>query len=104
MEKLMLIAVCIILGLYFIFRKKDANSKEMKYDLVIRFNENSYSDIRKMNEFKEIASWTKYGKFGFRGFSKLNKEDLEKYITSTLNMSSGDFTVTKANIGLYLPS
>lgn len=104
METLMLVTVCLILVLYFVFRKKDAKTREMKYDLIIRFNESSYCNIRIINEFNNIASWSKYGTYGFRGFSKLNKEDLEQYIINTLNISSNEFKVLKANSGLYLPS
>lgn len=104
MEVLMLMVTVVILSLYFIFGKKTKDEKRMTYDLVVRFDELNYFDIHEIECFKEIASWTKYGKYGFRGFSKLNKEELEQYIINNLNISKDKFKVIKANPGLYLPS
>lgn len=106
MEILMFIVVVIVLIAYFMTRKttKKFNNQSMSYDLVIKFDESSYCDIRKLDSFSTIASWTKYGSYGFRGFSKLNKEELVEYISKTLRLSDEAFQVISANPGLYIPS
>lgn len=75
----------------------------MKYDLMIRFNENSFIDLRNSETFKELANWKKFGTKGFRGFCTLDKEDIEKLLIETFKLDSKDFQVVKAT-GLYVPN
>lgn len=76
----------------------------MSYDLIVKFNDSCYRDIRRIDSFEEIALWTRYGEYGFRGFSKLKKEELEQFIIETLDLSKDNFKVINANPGLFLPS
>ena len=73
---LTLIFVGIIMAIYLNNRKKiiAENNKTMTYDLIIRFNNDNYVDIRKIKSFKDIAGWVRYGEYGFRGHSILNKD------------------------------
>ena len=81
---------------------KNQNNK-MKYDLIIKFNLESYVDLRNSDVLSELADWKKYGTSGFRGFCLLNKEDTEKIIIEKLALDPKDFQVLNTT-GLYVPS
>ena len=85
---LTLIFLAIIMAIYLNNRKKmiAENNKTMTYDLIIKFNNDNYVDIRKIKYFKDIAGWVRYGEYGFRGNSVLNKDLLET-ITHTVSES-----------------
>jgi FtsZ-interacting cell division protein ZipA len=103
---LIIIVVIIILFIYWLNRKKiNKNKEKMKgFDLIVKFDSIKYEQIKDNPKFYKITSWTKYGKYGFRGFSPMNKDELEIYIIENLNLNKDDFSVIKANPGLYLPS
>lgn len=105
------IIICVtlfILILYWViknnFKKTSKSLKEKRYDLIIQFNSDSYIDIRKVDILNNLAQWSQYGKYGFRGFCILNKEDTEKFLVDNINIDKEKFKVIKANPGLYLPS
>lgn len=50
-----------------------------------------------------IADWQKYGEKGFRGFSKLNKEDLAELLTTRLEISPEKFEISNPS-DLYMAS
>lgn len=105
---LIIIIIVIIVLVYVLLKRNillEKNTNKIKtYDLVIYFKKDKYVDIRKINEFKEIASWNAYSKYGFRGFSKLSKEELELFVKENLHLESDDFDIVKGNPELYLPS
>lgn len=102
---LTLIFVGIIMAIYLNNRKKiiAENNKTMTYDLIIRFNNDNYVDIRKIKSFKDIAGWVRYGEYGFRGYSVLNKDLLEEFVVETLNISKDSFKIISPT-QLYIPS
>ena len=67
----------LMLGVYMKHRSKMVLDSEKRYDLIIRFDDGHYIDIRKLNDFKSIAGWVRYGEYGFRGYSLLNNDLLE---------------------------
>ena len=78
-------------------------SKTKRYDLIIRFNSESYIDLRNIVELKELADWKKYGTVSFRGLCSLDKDDLEKIISEKLSLDSENFQIIKTS-GLYVPN
>lgn len=109
MEKqniLIIIVVLVILFVYWLNRKKLNRNKEKKksFDLIIRVGSNKYEKIKVNPKFYEITTWTKYGEYGFRGFSPMNKDELENYMINNFNLNKDDFSVINANPGLYIPS
>lgn len=103
---LIIIVVLIILFVYWLNRKKINKSKEKNksFDLIVRFDSVIYEKMKDNPKFNEITTWTKYGKNSFRGFSPMNKNELEIFIIENFNLNEEDFSVIKANPGLYIPS
>lgn len=102
---LIIIVVLIILFVYWLNRKKINRSVEKKksYDLIVKFDSVHYEKIKDNPQFYKITTWTKYGKRSFRGFSPFNKDELEIYIIENFDLNKDDFSVIKANPGLYIP-
>ena len=102
---LTLIFLAIIMAIYLNNRKNmiAENNKTMTYDLIIKFNNDNYVDIRKIEYFKDIAGWVRYGEYGFRGNSVLNKDLLEEFVVETLNISKDSFRVISPT-QFYIPS
>lgn len=100
-----LIVVIVVIVLYLKNRKKrkEYNNKSKTYNLIIQFHDDSYIVIRNHQEFKKIASWSKYGKYSFRGQCSINKEVLEQLIEDTLGISKELFSVISST-GMYIPS
>lgn len=103
---LIFVTTLIILSLYWFNRGKLKKKKQNKkgYDLIVKFNHDSYIDITKNSNLSKLAVWNKYGEYSFRGFSSINKLELEKCILEEFNLNEEDFTVMKGNPGLYIPS
>lgn len=102
---LFIIAI-ICISIYIILRKNRVIKKKKavnKYDLIIIFNKDKYIDIREKKEFSNLANWNYYSSNGFRGFCTIPKQDLEKFICHTLNLSKDDFEVINGFTGLYVP-
>ena len=81
---------------------KYQNNKK-RYDLIIKFNSETYIDLRCSDIFKELADWKKYGTLGFRGFCSLSKEEIEKLIIEKVGLNHKDFQVLSTT-RLYVPS
>lgn len=81
---------------------KYQNNKK-RYDLIIKFKSESYIDLRCSDIFKELAEWKNYGILGFRGFSSLNKEEIEKILIDKVGLNPKDFQVISTT-RLYVPS
>lgn len=99
-------AVAIILGIYYLNRKKlkKLQNNVQTYDLIIQFDSSHYIDITKNECFQSLADWSNYGKYGFRGFCTLNQEEIENLIIYNLKLNKENFKVIKGNTGLYIPS
>lgn len=109
MEKqnvLIIIVVLIILFIYWLNKKKINRNKKMEksFDLIIKLDPIKFEEIRVNSKFYEITTWTKYGKYSFRGFSPMNEYELENYMIDNFNLNKNDFSIIKANPGLYIPS
>lgn len=104
-----LITICvvlIILGIYFLNREKlkKLSNNAQTFDLIIQFDSSHYIEISKKDCFQQLADWYKYGKYSFRGFCTLNKEELEIFIINNLKLNKENFKVIKGNPSLYIPS
>lgn len=101
---IIIIAVVIILIGYFIYKKRidEAKKQNTGKDFIITFHNDSYTDIRKIAEFKNIGTFQEYGDSGFRGNVHLKKEELELLIKETLKLNDDDFSII-APASMYIP-
>lgn len=67
------IIAVIIVGLYFYMNKNE----EKRYDLIVIFKEEKYTDIRNNESLNQLANWSYYSKKEFRGFCLQTKDDFE---------------------------
>lgn len=57
------IIAVIIVGLYFYMNKnKEKKHEEKRYDLIVIFKEEKYSDIRNNESLNQLANWSYYSK------------------------------------------
>ncbi len=57
------IIAVIIVGLYFYMNKnKEKKHEEKRYDLIVIFNEEKYTDIRNNESLNQLANWSYYSK------------------------------------------
>lgn len=100
-----LVFIGLLISLYIINGRKvkEYDESVKRYDLIIKFNESCYRDIRNIKLFSDIASWSKYGDYGFRGMSLLNKEEVEQLLQQQFNINKENYHVICAT-DLYMPS
>lgn len=63
------------------------------YDLIILFDKKSFVNIKEDEYINSLANWSKYGKYGFRGFCQLSKDEMENIIFSTFHLSTKCFSI-----------
>ena len=83
---------------------KEKKHEEKRYDLIVIFKEEKYSDIRNNESLNQLANWSYYSKKGFRGFCLQTKEELEGTIIQELALEKDDFEVINGDPELYVPS
>ena len=99
------IIAVIIVGLYFYMNKNEEKKHEEKrYDLIVIFKEEKYTDIRNNESLNQLANWSYYSKKAFRGFCLQTKEELEGTIIQELALEKDDFEVINGDPELYVPS
>lgn len=99
------IIAVIIVGLYFYMNKnKEKKYEEKRYDLIVIFKEEKYTDIRNNESLNQLANWSYYSKKGSRGFCLQTKEELEETIIQELALEKDDFEVINGDPELYVPS
>ena len=75
-----------------------------RYDLIVIFKEEKYTDIRNNESLNQLANWSYYSKKAFRGFCLQTKEELEGTIIQELALEKDDFEVINGDPELYVPS
>lgn len=78
--------------------------KKKRYDLIVIFKEEKYTNIRNNESLNQLANWSYYSKKGFRGFCLQTKEELEETIIQELALEKDDFEVINGDPELYVPS
>lgn len=97
------IIVVVVIGIY-LYRNKEKKQEAKRYDLIVIFKEDKYTDIRNNESLNQLANWSSYSKKGFRGFCLQTKEELENTIIQELSLEKDDFEVINGDPGLYVPS
>ena len=88
------IIAVIIVGLYFYMNKnKEKKHEEKRYDLIVIFKEEKYTDIRNNESLNQLANW-----------SLQTKEEKEGTIIQELALEKDDFEVINGDPELYVPS
>lgn len=68
----------LLVGPLFLYDKnKEKKYEEKRYDLIVIFKEEKYTDIRNNESLNQLANWSYYSKKAFRGFCLQTKEELE---------------------------
>lgn len=102
---LTLIFIGLLVCMYIINGKKTKEKDNLpnRYDLIVKFDDSHYVDIKKIESFNKIATWHRYGEYGFRGFSLLKKEELEQFIMDSLGLDESMFHVISTT-RMHIPS
>ncbi|WP_296879551.1 hypothetical protein [Thomasclavelia sp.] len=74
---------------------------DTKFDYFIRFKETNLINKVSCHDLKEIGDWQKYGETSYRGWSKLSKEAITKYIIEHFTITQEQFEVINANNDLF---
>ena len=99
------IIAVIIVGLYFYMNKnKEKKHEEKRYDLIVIFKEEKYTDIRNNESLNQLANWSYYSKKALRGFCVQTIEELVGTIILDLALEIDDFEVINGDPELYVPS
>ena len=99
------IIAVIIVGLYFYMNKnKEKKHEEKRYDLIVIFKEEKYTDIRNNESLNQLANWSYYSKKAFRGFCLQTKRRVRRNDYSRTSFRKDDFEVINGDPELYVPS
>lgn len=66
-------------------KNEEKKHEEKRYDLIVIFKEEKYTDIRNNESLNQLANWSYYSKKAFRGFCFTNKRELEGTIIQELS-------------------